>query len=219
MARTQEERRAETRALLLDAASDLFAHKGFHATSAEAVAAAAGRTTGALYDHFGGKEGLLKEMLRFAFQTNAAASLPAVIEECERHLDDAPSRAQAVQTIVRHVMQAIFSPERPRWRSRVLYQVAQHAGPLRSFLREQVLDPHFEAITRFILRIRPEWTMHEVSLWTHMLFGPVVFHADHCEILLDRLGTQTFPQDYLARLERRLTDDAIRALGLPAEVV
>lgn len=59
MGRTQEERRAETRGLLLASAADLFAHKGFHATSAEAVAAAADRTTGALYDHFGGKEGLL----------------------------------------------------------------------------------------------------------------------------------------------------------------
>jgi AcrR family transcriptional regulator len=56
---TQEQRRAETRALLITSAADLFARKGFHATSAEAVAAAADRTTGALYDHFGGKEGLL----------------------------------------------------------------------------------------------------------------------------------------------------------------
>lgn len=63
MGRTQEERRAETRAQLLDAASDLFARKGFHATSAEAVAAAANRTTGALYDHFGGKAGLLVGLL------------------------------------------------------------------------------------------------------------------------------------------------------------
>jgi AcrR family transcriptional regulator len=62
--RRQEERRAETRALLIDAAADLFAHKGFHATSAEAVAAAAGRTTGALYDHFGGKDGLLLALLQ-----------------------------------------------------------------------------------------------------------------------------------------------------------
>jgi AcrR family transcriptional regulator len=59
MARTQEERRAETRGLLLSAAADEFARKGFHATSAEAVASAADRTTGALYDHFGGKSGLL----------------------------------------------------------------------------------------------------------------------------------------------------------------
>lgn len=63
MGRTQEQRRAETRALLLSAAADLFARKGFHATSAEAVAAAADRTTGALYDHFGGKEGLLVGLL------------------------------------------------------------------------------------------------------------------------------------------------------------
>src|SRR6478609_4162866 len=63
MPRTQEQRRAETRALLLAASADLFARKGFHATSAEAVAAAADRTTGALYDHFGGKEGLLVGLL------------------------------------------------------------------------------------------------------------------------------------------------------------
>ncbi|WP_426573032.1 TetR/AcrR family transcriptional regulator [Aquihabitans sp. McL0605] len=63
MGRTQEQRRAETRALLLAAAADQFANKGFHATSAEAVATAADRTTGALYDHFGGKEGLLIGLL------------------------------------------------------------------------------------------------------------------------------------------------------------
>lgn len=57
--RSQEDRRAETRQLLLSAAADQFAHKGYHGTSAEAIAAAANRTTGALYDHFGGKSGLL----------------------------------------------------------------------------------------------------------------------------------------------------------------
>lgn len=57
--RSQEDRRAETRQLLLAAAADQFANKGFHGTSAEAIATAADRTTGALYDHFGGKAGLL----------------------------------------------------------------------------------------------------------------------------------------------------------------
>ncbi len=63
MGRTQEERKADTRARLLSAASDLFAHKGFHAVSAEAVAEAADRTTGALYSHFGNKEGLLLALM------------------------------------------------------------------------------------------------------------------------------------------------------------
>jgi len=72
MARTQEERRAETRAQLLAAAADLFARKGFHATSAEAVASAADRTTGALYDHFGGKEGLLVALLELWIEQTVA---------------------------------------------------------------------------------------------------------------------------------------------------
>lgn len=63
MARTQEQRKAETRRRLLDAASDLFARKGFHAVSTEAVADAADRTSGAVYAHFGSKEGLLLALL------------------------------------------------------------------------------------------------------------------------------------------------------------
>ncbi len=60
---TQEERRAETRALLLDAAAELFATRGIEASSIDAIAAAAGRTSGAVYGHFGGKEGLLAALL------------------------------------------------------------------------------------------------------------------------------------------------------------
>jgi AcrR family transcriptional regulator len=63
VARTQEQRKAETRARLLVAAADLFAQRGFDGVSAEAIADAADRTTGALYSHFGGKEGLLLSLL------------------------------------------------------------------------------------------------------------------------------------------------------------
>ena len=63
MARTQEERKAETRARLLAAAADLFAEQGFDAVSVDAVSEAAGRTSGAVYAHFGSKQGLLLALL------------------------------------------------------------------------------------------------------------------------------------------------------------
>lgn len=86
VARTQEERRAETRTLLIDAAADLFARKGFHAVSAEAVAAAADRTTGALYNHFGGKEGLLVALLEH-WVDQTIVDLTASMEGADR-IDD-----------------------------------------------------------------------------------------------------------------------------------
>jgi len=63
MARTQEERKAETRARLLAAAAELFAEQGIDAVSVDAVAEAAGRTSGAVYAHFGSKQGLLLALL------------------------------------------------------------------------------------------------------------------------------------------------------------
>jgi AcrR family transcriptional regulator len=63
VSQTQEERKAETRSRLLDAAADLFAEQGIDAVSIDAVAEAAGRTSGAVYAHFGSKQGLLLALL------------------------------------------------------------------------------------------------------------------------------------------------------------
>jgi len=60
---TQEERRTETRRRLLTAASELFAERGVDGASIDAIADRAGRTSGAVYDHFGGKDGLLFALL------------------------------------------------------------------------------------------------------------------------------------------------------------
>uniref|UniRef100_A0AAU2JYF6 TetR/AcrR family transcriptional regulator n=1 Tax=Streptomyces sp. NBC_00049 TaxID=2903617 RepID=A0AAU2JYF6_9ACTN len=76
--RPQALRKSETRSRLIDAAAELFARKGFHAVSAEAVAEAAGRTTGALYSHFGGKEGLLLALLE-VWKERTAEELAAEI--------------------------------------------------------------------------------------------------------------------------------------------
>lgn len=53
--RTQAQRSAATRALLLDAARKLFADKGFADVSTQAIVAAAGVTRGALYHQFADK--------------------------------------------------------------------------------------------------------------------------------------------------------------------
>ena len=60
---SQEQRKAETRQRLLDAAALLFAERGIEAVSIDTVAEAADRTSGAVYAHFGGKDGLLNALL------------------------------------------------------------------------------------------------------------------------------------------------------------
>lgn len=79
--RTQAERTAATRALLLGVARKLFAANGFADVSTQAIVAAAGVTRGALYHQFGDK----------------AALFAAVYEEVERDL---------VADVARDIMEA-----------------------------------------------------------------------------------------------------------------
>ncbi len=55
---SRDEQRARTRRELLDAAATVFARNGYHATSVDMVAEAAGYTKGAVYSNFDSKEEL-----------------------------------------------------------------------------------------------------------------------------------------------------------------
>jgi len=57
-------RTAETRAKLLDVASQLFTEQGFENTQLEQVAIRAGYTRGAIYAHYANKEDLFLDLLR-----------------------------------------------------------------------------------------------------------------------------------------------------------
>ena len=83
---TQEERKGETRARLLAAAAAVFAERGVEAASVDAIAEAAGRTSGAIYGHFGSKEGLLLELLE-TWRSEVVASIRADLMTAET-LDD-----------------------------------------------------------------------------------------------------------------------------------
>lgn len=83
--RTQAERRADTRARLLAAARRTFARHGYYGGSLEQVSENAGCTKGALYDHFGSKEGLFLELLDEQFATR--------IEQARAGIEMPPSQA------------------------------------------------------------------------------------------------------------------------------
>ena len=60
---TREEKKAQTRERLIEAAAKVFAEKGFAATSLDEVADAAGLTKGAVYSNFENKEDLVRAVL------------------------------------------------------------------------------------------------------------------------------------------------------------
>ena len=87
---TRERRLERTRALLLDAAEEVFAEKGFTPASLDDIARAAGYTKGAIYKHFATKEDLflaVSDRYWRRYFDNFAEVLSAATEVGEPELD------------------------------------------------------------------------------------------------------------------------------------
>ena len=108
---TQEQRRAETRKRLLEAARVVVADRGLAGASVGAVAEAAGRTSGALYDHFGDKSGLIFALLD-EWKNATAQAILADLASTEdgrerlasiwRNFAEPPAEAAADWTLLEH---------------------------------------------------------------------------------------------------------------------
>ncbi|WP_101946866.1 TetR/AcrR family transcriptional regulator [Mycobacterium sp. 3519A] len=80
--RTQAERTAATRAVLLEAARKLFADKGFADVSTQAIVAAAGVTRGALYHQFDDKAALFASVYE-EVERDLVTDIARQIAECQ----------------------------------------------------------------------------------------------------------------------------------------
>lgn len=58
------EKRARTRERLIAAATEAIGERGFEAVSLDEIAARAGLTKGAIYDHFGSKDGVIRAVMQ-----------------------------------------------------------------------------------------------------------------------------------------------------------
>ena len=90
---SRAERQARTREDLIDAAERLFSRGGFHATSVDAVADAAGYTKGAVYSNFSSKE----ELFLAVYERRADEA----VAEVERELAKAPDPITGIESIAR----------------------------------------------------------------------------------------------------------------------
>jgi AcrR family transcriptional regulator len=104
--RTQAERSAATKRVLLDAARSLFAEKGYHETAAEEIVGRAGLTRGALYHHFEDKKDLFRAVV-----DEIEGEIDEEIEEAERAASGLP---EAVMAGYRAFIDAVLDPEMRR---------------------------------------------------------------------------------------------------------
>ncbi len=112
---TDERRSARKRRAIIDAATAAFLDHGYRGTSMDAVAAAAGVSKQTVYQHFGDKQRLFRELIAATVQ---AASDPIYDEV--RRLADSGSLEHDLRDLARRLLTLVLQPTMMRLRRLVI---------------------------------------------------------------------------------------------------
>jgi AcrR family transcriptional regulator len=172
---TREEKKAQTRERLIEAAAQVFARKGFAATSVDEVAETAGLTKGAVYSNFDSKEELVRAVLEERLQMRLYG-IPDTVPRQGGTIEEDAARAS-------EQMGVVFSQERDAFLLAIEFAVYAVRNP---DFRDDFTTHHREAI-RNMTRVIEERLGTEFDLQVPVSELASLFNAVGNGIALERL--------------------------------
>jgi AcrR family transcriptional regulator len=135
----------KTRQRLLEAAGEVFAEQGFRQATVRDICARAGANVAAVNYHFGDKEKLYSEVLRYAHgcaidKYPPSLGLPS----------DAPAEKR-MHAFVLSFLQRLLDEGRPAWHAKIMSrEMAEPTGAMDSLVDQQI-KPHFAYIRQVVI--------------------------------------------------------------------
>jgi AcrR family transcriptional regulator len=152
-ARSREDRGAETRARLLEAALDVFGHEGFEGATTRKIARQADANLAAILYHFGSKEALYLAVAEHVIGEIAARLGQPLAGVRGRLVSGDPSRAEA-RIMIRQLLESFVEvmigggPDAARW---ARFIVREQLDPSPAFeVIYRVMGPTHDLLTRLV---------------------------------------------------------------------
>jgi len=161
----------KTRQRLLEAAGEIFAEQGFRKATVRDICARADANVASVKYHFGDKEKLYSEILRFAHgcaieKYPPSLGLPA----------DAPAEKR-LYTFVLSFLQRLLDEGRPAWHAKIMSREMAEPTVAMDMLVEEQVKPHFGFIRQVIVELLgPKAPEETVRLCAQSVVGQCLFY-------------------------------------------
>ena len=160
----------KTRSRLLEAAGEVFAEQGYRQATIRDICARANANVAAVKYHFGDKETLYSEVLRYAHG--------CAIDKYPPHLgspDAAPEKR--LYTFVLSFLQRLLDEGSPAWHAKIMSREMAEPTPAMDMLVEEQVRPHFGFIRDVVAQLLPPKAPEEtVRLCCQSVVGQCLFY-------------------------------------------
>jgi AcrR family transcriptional regulator len=139
----------DTRQKLIDAAGQIFSEKGFEATTVREVCQAAGANIAAIHYHFGDKERLYIEAVKFAHCQQGVVNF-----------DWPPSCSpeQKLEGMIFHLMEMMLEDDAPSWHIELMMRELARPTAACQALVEEFISPMFSQLLDIVTEFFPDGT-------------------------------------------------------------
>lgn len=176
-----ETSQTRTRQQLLDAAGQVFAEHGYRAATVREICLRAGANVASIHYHFGDKERLYLEVLRYALRIDAEKN-PALAKS-DRHA----SPEEQLKTFIRAFVTDLLAPGPMSWNGKLLArEVIEPSVGMDVVLDERIrpMHRHLREMLRGILG--PDATEEDLRDCEISVFSQCVYYR-HCREVVLRL--------------------------------
>lgn len=201
-----------TRAALIEAAAAIFAEKGFEAGSIRSITQRAGANIAAVTYHFGGKDGLYREVLRAMI-----AKLDRVSVVDERSIADLDG-AEAVALFLRQQLSTLLRRDEVAQALRIInWEILQRSLVFQELLADGQL-PIVSVADRIVRKFLAPGASHEAVMTTTMwLINQSFIFVRNYEHLVRPPASFTVDEAFVERLGDRLIVMVVAGLNGSAQ--
>jgi TetR/AcrR family transcriptional regulator, regulator of cefoperazone and chloramphenicol sensitivity len=198
----------ETRRQLLEAAGEVFAEVGFRDATVREICRRAGANIAAINYHFGDKENLYLEVLRYA-HGKTLAKYPPMLDLP----DDAPPEKK-LRAFVHSMLQRIFDKGPTSWHGKLMSREMIEPTSALDSLVEERMRPMVAPLWKIVAEILDCPINDErVRLCGLSVVSQCVFYK-HCHPVVSRLFPDKMPQDAasISHLVEHITKFSLAAM-------
>jgi|SRR5215475_6283378 len=199
---------------LLKAARRLFAEKGMAATSIRDLAQEAGVNVAAVNYHFGDKEQLYLETLRYCYRTCGVLNERGnQILQQAIHQGTREAALRGIRDYIRQLMHALFFSEDARLQAKLMFREMSDPTPALEVILREFIFPKRELLCKLLAQANPALRYDKnLSLYAASIMGQVLYYRTSLPVFLRLFETAEMTPELSERIATHIADFTLAAL-------
>ena len=195
---------SDTKTKLILTAGKLFAQEGFEATSVRTISEKAKVNISAINYHFGSKENLYMEVIKYIIAKNSKVRPSSLLKE-NSLLKNKEEISKIIKLIIEDKFSSLLSLSEPAWFQKLMIRTITETPSAHKILTKEVFKPELDALKNIIQKAKPDMSDFETAFVITSIHAHLVFLLTCQTIILTTFNIKKYDKKFIQQIIKQVT--------------